>query len=204
MRFICLSAVTVAAGAVLLVGGCDEYTASTKASSPIRRVGYITFGFDLGSEAPVAPDQVAKRVPGVSHGAVSFGVKDGKTLLIVWADGKCEESSCGVRRGDEFLRGDKFLCRSGYGEVACECVLSDGKTDTCWIGVRNARWPAEATSYHLADGAFFLLSTQGAKPRVRQMQRDLTNIASEMKVIEGLARSDAEIRDFFMDHKAAE
>jgi hypothetical protein len=192
------STASVAIGVVLLVGACSHFAAPTRASSPDRGIANRTFGLAVESATSGASGPSQKRMPGISRGTISCGVKDGKTMFVIWADRESEESSC------RELRGDEFLCRSGFGEVACECVTSDGKTGTCWIGVRNARWPAEATRYDLADGAFFLLSTQGATPRVRQMQRDLANVASEMKVFEGLAKSDAEIRDFFAEHKAAE
>jgi hypothetical protein len=198
MRSISRGVVPVAVGAVLLVGGCGEYPGSTKASSPSPRTGNFTFGLALDSGTAGAPVPFPERIPGISRGVVSCGIKDGKTMFVVWADRESEGSEC-IAGSSEELR-----CRSSFGDIAYECVTSDGETGTCWIGFRNARWPADATRYDLADGSLFLISTQGAEPRIKQLQRDLSSVKSEIGYFEGLAKSDAEIRDFFIEQKAAE
>ena len=198
MKSISLRVVPVAVGAVLLFGGYGEYPASTKASSPSPRTGNFTFGFSLASGTAGAPVPFPERIPGLSRGVVSCGIKDGKTMFVVWADRESEGSGCIAGSGEE------FRCRSSFGDIDYECVTSDGETGTCWIGFRNPHWPAEATRYDLADGALFLISTQGAEPRIKQLQRDMSSVKSEIGYFEGLAKSDAEIRDFFIKQKAAE
>jgi hypothetical protein len=74
--------------------------------------------------------------------------------------------------------------------VKWKCVTADGKTGQITINAKE---------YDLAQGALFLVSSKGILIRVRQLQRDLSKVQSEVESLERWLRADEEVGRFYRD-----
>jgi hypothetical protein len=55
------------------------------------------------------------------------------------------------------------------------------------------------SSYELAKGSLFLVSTRDGKVEVRQVQRDLLKVKPDQESVEKLLKDDAEVGSFFAE-----
>jgi hypothetical protein len=77
-------------------------------------------------------------------------------------------------------------------KVEWQCETTDGKTGKMVIN---------SSSYELAKGTLFLISTRGGNVEVGQFQRDLLKVKPDQESLEKLLKGDADIGSFF-SHKA--
>jgi hypothetical protein len=150
-------------------------------------VGFETFA--QWSTTINHPDHPGKEGgPGISEAQISAGMWNGNSVLVVWVPmGSCKRFMAGTpdpANPDLRYRWDFSNGLRG------ECETKDGKTGTMRLG---------GTNYSLADGAFFLVSVQGEKLGVKQLKRDVTTLKHGEAAFKELAKSDAEIRSFFLE-----
>lgn len=129
--------------------------------------------------------------PGISDALVSGGLWNNQPVFILWAPGG--SPSPGAGSFDPLNPQLRYRGRFSNGTM-CECDTTDGKTGTLRLA---------DTNYSLADGAFFLVAVQGETLRVKQLKRDLTTLKDGEENFLELAKSDAEIRSFFLEPEQA-
>jgi hypothetical protein len=189
----------VALLALLSASGCNKDRPVAAPSSVGNRV-FAAWADPLGT-IPGTRDAYPERVPGIGIGNVAGGTWNGDKVFVVWGDQTGGAVAAGGLGGS---KDPNLRYRCEFGRVTCECETPDGRTGSCWIGFRDLHGVrTDGTSYSLADGAFFLLSTRGEKPRVKQLKRDLTTLKDEAEFFKELAKSDAEIRAFFLEPEKA-
>jgi len=147
-----------------------------------------------------------KSVPGIDEVSIHFGVWGDGATIVVWSDGT--GGSFGSRgmggvplQAGETRRGVKYeghLSGRDGRIVNVECYTPDGKTGTVKIGDE---------AYELAQGTLFLISTSGAKPKVKQLKSDKLDLKPmgsrtvdeiTSQTLEALAKTDPDIRAFFI------
>jgi hypothetical protein len=200
MKTTVLAILFVAVVAVFSASGCSSKDRPVAGAHSVGCRGFASWadpvGYDPATRAPFPA-----RIPGIGIGNVSGGTWNDDKVFVVWGDQTGGSVAAGGLGGS---KNPNLRYRCEFGGVTCECETADGKTGTCWIGLRDFHGVRTAgTSYSLADGGFFLLSTQGEQPRVKQLKRDLTTLKDEAEFFKGLAKSDAEIRAFFLEPEKA-
>jgi hypothetical protein len=149
-------------------------------------------------------------IGGIDNAEVDFGIWGDGAALVIWSDAGCELGGGGMANrqleAGETRKGVKYEgdVRSKDGRSwKVSCYTRDGKTGAVKIGDQT---------FDLADGALFLLSTRGDRPRVKQLKQaklDLTPEGSrtvsqiEMPAIRELGKSDPDIKAFFTGAAAA-
>jgi hypothetical protein len=136
-----------------------------------------------------ASDRGETAIPGIDHASVTCGLwSDGRTVVAVWTDASGGSSTLVPRaatRAEGFVYEGHHRGPDGR-HVDCRCSTPDGRTGAVTINDKT---------FDLAHGALFLVSTQGGRTEVRQLQRDTSKLAPEG--LKDLARNDQEILDFF-------
>jgi len=97
----------------------------------------------------------------------------------------------------------------GHHLVAVECYTPDGKTGkVSFIRQPSQSFQSDPLGYDLAQGRLFLVSTEGAEPRVKQLPLAKLNLKPDgtlsqremtTEVLQGLAKTDPELRAFFIE-----
>jgi hypothetical protein len=75
-------------------------------------------------------------------------------------------------------------------KIDWQCETTDGKTGKMMIN---------GSSYELAKGSLFLISTRDGQVRVRQLQRDLLKVKPDQEALESLLKNDPDVGPFFAE-----
>src|SRR5262249_415994 len=117
---------------------------------------------------------------GIEKAQASFGIwNDGRLAFLIVTDfaGSGRERSRGKGVGAEKYEGQQ---KAGDGrKVEWQCETADGKTGTMTIN---------GSSYELANGSMFLVSTRGGKAEFRQVKRDLLKVQPDQDSVEKLLK----------------
>jgi len=169
--------------------------------------------FFMGCEFRKSPTRGAKNlswshsgldhpaVPGIDSADVHIYVWNDGAAFVVWSDGAGGSHGTLPRQPGDPKGSARYQGKVGSHTV--ECLTTDGKTGKVKIG---------DTSYDLGDGPLFLVSTQGQKPRIKQFALSKLNLIPDGKLtsdqitlehLEGIGKSDADIRQFFIEAAAA-
>src|SRR5262249_46814913 len=128
---------------------------------------------------------------GIEKAQASFGIwKEGGLAFLILTDfvGSSRDRGSGKGVGPEKYEGQQ-KARDGR-KVEYQCETADGKTGTMTIN---------GSSYELAKGSMFLVSTRGGKVEVRQVKRDLLKVALDQESVEKLLRGNADVASFFAE-----
>ncbi|HML75392.1 MAG TPA: hypothetical protein PKB02_12950 [Anaerohalosphaeraceae bacterium] len=168
----------------------------------------VSFLF-MGCEFRQAPTRGAKNlswshsgldhsaVPGIDSADVHIYVWNDGAAFVVWSDGAGGSHGTLPRQPGDPKGSARYQGKVGSHTV--ECLTTDGKTGKVKIG---------DTSYDLGDGPLFLVSTQDQKPRIKQLALSKLNLIPDGKLtsdqitleyLEGIGKSDADIRQFFIE-----
>jgi hypothetical protein len=151
--------------------------------------------YGIAQSASSWTTSTADPTPGIDEASVTFvtlnaGPEEG-VPFVVWSDlPNGSSGSGGGRTGGASYKGH-HLATDGR-RVEFHASTTDGKAGT--ITVADVR-------YDLAKGALFLVSTQHTPPKIAQITFDTTNFPKTRDQLIGLAKSNAEIRAFFEQHK---
>jgi hypothetical protein len=128
---------------------------------------------------------------GIEKAQASFGIwKEGGLAFLIVTDfvGSSRDRGSGKGVGPEKYEGQQ-KARDGR-KVEYQCETADGKTGTMTIN---------GSSYQLAKGSMFLVSTRGGKVEVRQVKRDLLKVKPDQEAVEKLLKDDADVASFFAE-----
>lgn len=189
---------------------------------PTRRMSYVPAVFAvglflccliMGCEHRQSPTRGAKNlswshsgldhpaVPGIDSADVHIYVWNHGAAFVVWSDGAGGSHGTLPRQPGDPKGSARYQGKVGSHTV--ECLTTDGKTGKVKIG---------DTSYDLGDGPLFLVSTQDQKPRIKQLALSKLNLIPDGKLtsdqitlehIEGIGKSDPDIRQYFLEAAAA-
>jgi hypothetical protein len=120
-------------------------------------------------------------VPGIDEGTISYL----GTLLTIWSDGS---GGIGWSGGADGVTFHADLRRPDGSIVEVWGETKDGKTGSVTIGKET---------YDLTQGNLILVSLRGPTVRVKQLQRDLSQLKHTYDQLSAYAKADAEIADFF-------
>jgi hypothetical protein len=109
-------------------------------------------------------------------------------LILTDFVGASPSRSSGKGKGPEKYEGQQ-KAPDGQ-QVEWQCETTDGKTGKMTIN---------GSTYELAKGALFLVSTQGGKVEVRQLQRDLLKVKPDQESVEKLLKDDPDVGSFFTE-----
>ncbi len=120
-------------------------------------------------------------------GYVFLRWKEGLAIMI-WHDAlESGEGSGSGSTADPIYRYQGYAASPGGPRFEWEVQTADGRT---------ARFQINHTSYDLADGALFLITTEDGQTEVRQLQRDLSGVQPNHESIVAFARSDPDVAKF--------
>ncbi|NLH15415.1 MAG: hypothetical protein GX455_02440 [Phycisphaerae bacterium] len=158
---------------------------------PARGVKHISWSHSEGSNQGTA---------GIDNTAIDiFSWNDG-AAFVIWSDGSSTHRGTSPRQPSDPRGSARY--DGAIGDMKIECVTLDGLTGTVKIG---------SNSFDLTRGRLFLVATQEGKPRIQQMslsKLDLKpdgNLTDEQVTLEHLrelAKTDADIREFFLQGTA--
>lgn len=177
---------TILLTATCILGGC-EYR-----QSPTRGAKNLSWSHS-GLDHPA--------VPGIDSADVHIYVWNDGAAFVVWSDGAGGSHGTLPRQPGDPKGSARYQGKVGSHTV--ECLTTDGKTGKVKIG---------DASYDLGDGPLFLVSTQDQKPRIKQLALSKLNLMPDGKLtsdqitlehLEGIGKSDADIRQFFIEAAAA-
>jgi len=138
----------------------------------------------------------ADPIPGIDHGVVSvITLKAGSVNsvnVVIWSDIEGGQQSSGSSSigGAE----DKGTHRGKGKRVDYSCSMANGERTTVRI---------EDTIFDPAKGHFFLVSTQGNRIEVKQMDLGVVDFPSDADAIRAFAASHSEVAEFFTKAKRA-
>jgi len=165
--------------------------------------------FFMGCEFRKSPTRGAKNlswshsgldhpaVPGIDSADVHIYVWNEGAAFVVWSDGAGGSHGTLPRQPGDPKGSARYQGKVGNHTV--ECLTTDGKTGKVKI---------DDTSYDLSDGPLFLVSTQDQKPRIKQLALSKLNLIPDGKLtseqitlehLEGIGKSDPDIRQFFIE-----
>ncbi len=127
----------------------------------------------------------------IEKAQANYGIwRDDGLAFLILADfvGSSRDRSSAKGTGAEKYAGQHKA--SARQRVEWECETTDGKTGKMIIN---------GSSFELAKGALFLVSTQGGKVEVRQFQRDLLKVKPDQESLERLLKDDPDVGSFFAD-----
>ncbi|MEN6309674.1 MAG: hypothetical protein ABFD91_18155 [Anaerohalosphaeraceae bacterium] len=176
-----------AVAAVLLVMSC-LFAGCEFRQSPARGAKNVSWSHS-GMDHPA--------VPGIDSADVHIYVWNDGAAFVVWSDGAGGTHGTLPRQPGDPKGSARYQGKVGNQTV--ECLTTDGKTGKVKIG---------DTSYDLGDGPLFLVSTQGQNPRIKQFALSKLNLKPDgaltvdqitIEQLEGVAKSDSDIRQFFIE-----
>ncbi|WP_425618506.1 hypothetical protein NA78x_002213 [Anatilimnocola sp. NA78] len=133
---------------------------------------------------------VDKPIPGVHVGSVdAVTLKHGPPLgvkVVFWGDvSRGKVQGLGSPTG---AHAEGELVTAGMATVKYRCESTDGTTATIDI---------DGQKFKTADGALFLISTQGATTKVKQLKFDVRQVPTNTQGVQQLAAENADISEFF-------
>jgi hypothetical protein len=117
---------------------------------------------------------------------VTYGTWGEGTAILVWTDTEGVGGGGAASTPD----GARYRGRVKYtnGEhLEWECTTADGKTGAVTLN---------GTSYDLAGGPLFLVTTRSGRTEARQIRRDLSHVQPSRESLDALARIDREVAKF--------
>ena len=161
------------AWACMLVSGCGR-TPSPASPDIGDPSGIITWSSSAGKGNPL---------PGIDQGSVyHLG-----TAFVLWSDAPGGGGGSSSSDVQGFKCQGSLLARDRR-RVEFHCETKDAKTGQVTI---------DGTTYDLADGNLFLLSTAGDQSQVKQLKRSLTELKFERESLEAFGKNDPDIAGFF-------
>jgi hypothetical protein len=171
----------VAAALLCLFAGCNKETFW------ISSVGGP--GWDGGTLFSKAPNPV----PGLDQVSMTAAVFSDGTTFVVWTD---FHGGSSIFLPPASTKSEGFVIEGHHSDsndpngpkVDCRLATKDGRTGKVTIGDKT---------FELANGSFFLVSTHGGGTQIRQLKRNSVKLGT--KDMQELAKSDAEIREFYLN-----
>lgn len=135
----------------------------------------------------IEPLKKAEAVPGIDRASVYFM----GSVFVVWGDSQDGEGGDPISYGDGGRDGSECSGHMGTHKgrkVEFHCKTKDGRSGPVKIN---------GTTYELADGNLFLVSTGGDEVRVKQLKRDMSRQKFDQESLAAFGKGDAELVEFF-------
>jgi hypothetical protein len=113
------------------------------------------------------------------------------SVFVVWGDSPnadCREPKSIGDRGCDGAECRGYIGSHKRRKIEFHCRTKDGKSGTVKIN---------GTTYDLANGSLFLVSTSGDEVRIKQLNRDMTRQTFDEESLTAFGKGDAEIVEFF-------